>query len=122
MTSEAEYDDEGVALPGTTAISVVSLGMWGEGGRPLPTVHSAVCDTCEDWASHLWVATSTEVTDADDLFDRRVKRRTETIVYTCPKHVEEIADQLMSEADWGIANWYEPSDLAQKVHRFMRHA
>lgn len=108
-----EFDDDGCAIPGTYAISTVHIGMWGSDGAPVPTVESAVCDTCGGWAATLCSATSRS-TVSNSLTDRRVSRFTTTVVYTCPEHYEAAITTLVDEFG-SASNWYGPDELALEV-------
>lgn len=115
MTSDRQWDDDGVAIPGTYPISTVSLHAWGEGGKPLPTVTSAICDVCGDWASGLWTSGKTIVSDYR-MSDVRVSRVITVVTYACPEHAEQVADALADEFG-SASNMYHPDALAIEVTR-----
>lgn len=109
-----EFDDE---MP----VSVVHVGMWGEGGKPMPTVRSAVCDTCERWATHLWTSRVTVTGGEGDAFqDVRVKRTTVFVVYACADHEDEIGSRLADEYGATSGGAYDPDELAMQVAKFMQ--
>lgn len=109
-----EFDEDGVATPGTYAISTVELAGAGEGGKPIASITSAVCDVCGGWATDLSVSGSG--TSSGALTDRRVSRQLTVVVYACPDHRDEIMDSLCDEYGWA-SNAYGPDELATKVAR-----
>jgi hypothetical protein len=98
-----------------TAISTVHIGMWGADGAPKPTIKSAICHTCGDWATHVWAA-STNEGDTADLFVQRVSRTVRTLVYACDQHGRDISDALCDEFGFAV-NRYDPDELAKAVDR-----
>lgn len=114
-----EYDDDGLAIPGSYAISTVHILGYGDGGKPMPITESAVCDTCNGWASNAWVTGRTIRLDPHEISDVRIKRREVIVVYACPEHSGDISDALVNE--FGFAsNTYDTDELAQRVsaHKF----
>lgn len=95
-------------------ISVVSLGMWGDGGKPIPRVESAICDVCGAWAETLYTAAKDQGNGS--LTDVRISRHCRVVVYACTEHAEQISGALCDEFGYST-NWHEPDELAQEVHK-----
>lgn len=118
MTKAIEFDEQGIAIPGTYPLSTVSIGMWKSDGTPSPTVDSAVCDVCGDWASNMWISGQT-TTVGDSLYDVRISRRMRVVVYACPEHSDDVANALTDEYG-STTNAYDPDELALRVDKSQR--
>lgn len=111
-----QFDDEGLAIPGSYAIAVVEISGSLIDGSPVAFIQSAICDECGSWASDLLVSGETTTADDDDITKRRISRQTQVIVYTCQDHREKLTSALVDE--FGHAsNFYRPNELANAVHR-----
>jgi hypothetical protein len=114
MTDPASDDsfDSGPDL----AISVVSVGGWRADGSSVPSMRSAICDTCGKWATKLAVAGESKHSSDEprDVDDARISRSTIVVVYTCDDHWDEIAEALGDEFG-GCSNLYEADGLAKAV-------
>jgi len=112
-----EWDEEGLAVQGTYAISTVNIGMWNKDGSPAPTTNSAICKVCQGWAAHVCVSGSAQGCDRlNQLSEWRTSGSTVVIVYACPTHYEQVMTELVDK--YGHAsNRYDPDDLAVEVDR-----
>lgn len=128
-----DFDDEGVAIPGSYAIATTLNGGAFADGWPVITTTVAVCDVCGGWASELRVVhkrTTHPAADPETLaanwnvrgfLSKRdafanltVSRTVQVIVYACPEHIDTVADGLVKEFGYA-SNFYEPDDLALAV-------
>lgn len=109
-----DFDEYGLAIPGTYAIAVSRLTGHKVGGAATFSTKSAVCDECGGWASLLWTAEErTEVVDSES-FDYKVSRTTRVVVYACPKHSDTVSEKLLDQ--YGFAsNSYNRDELATAV-------
>jgi hypothetical protein len=113
-----EFDDQGVAIPGSYAIATTKIGGAKADGTPVAFTMAAVCDACGSWATNVCTSGSSTTTN-DDIINIRVSRRIRVVAYACLDHYEQVMDSLVDEFG-NASNGYEPDDLAIAVDRATR--
>lgn len=105
------------AIPGSYPIATVHISGEKADGTPAATIESATCDECGGWASNLWQVEQIAATGEFD--NRRISRKTDILVFTCPEHHEKIGDELCEEYG-GCSGGYRPEPLAITVAKEAR--
>lgn len=94
---EMEFGEDDFALPGTSPISLVTIGGSGKHNRPVAYVESAGCAYCNRWAVGFYEGTRVI---ADGPHDNSVHRRMSIeLIYACDEHGERAVDELMETYD-----------------------
>lgn len=100
-----------------TPISIAYVAGWRGDGTPVARIESAICASCDNWATRLWVGREITAT-GDMLTESRTSRVVQEVVYSCNDHSENLAEELMSRY-LTVSNSVE-DELAEKVERITR--